>query len=141
MKPRGNRPWAMYINDTPRTNHPTRRGWIATEDDVTLATIAKKEFESQRLRVQLTLPEIPDGARRLRTAISSNPGWYRMLVHRRPVKGVRTVAHGKRVGGKHSIRQYVARALRRIIEEKYIRPNAIDAELLEVLHQDPNLGR
>lgn len=92
-----------------------------------LATIALHELATHSLRVSLVAAPRPTHAgHKIRVADDTNPDWYRVLVHRRPLS--------------HSIRRYVVAALQSVVAG-CVRVRGMDEEILEVLDEDTNLGR
>jgi hypothetical protein len=100
---------------------------MASDMDVMLASHAQHELLSWRQEVIL-IPADPDhpqtrSGQKLRVRVSADPPrWYAELMARRDSRA------------KHSIRGYVLGACANICATGYIRPAAMDVELLDTLY-------
>ncbi len=118
------RPVTRALRNPPRPAVRGRYGWHLSNLDVLLLQHAAWEFARERHRVGL-IPADPRHpmtrrGQMLRVKLSENPIWYQRLCARRPLS--------------HSIRPYVREAFGRMLATKYIRPRAMDVELLTVLY-------
>ncbi len=115
------------IKNPKRKPWPRRHGWIANDIDMAILSVAQHEFLSQRCRITLVPADPADprnrNGRKLRVCESRTPRWYQELFYRRDQRA------------KHSIRQYVGVAIANMLATGYIRPRAMDAEILDVLYE------